>query len=339
MKICIFTTYNYQDGEALIKAQAEKISEFIKDTNIEFVPLRYNLPNKYITFQQAIDYGMSHLINDYDCIFFFPVSVAPKSKESFDEVIEKCRYGFAVVDGEAFAVNKNSYSKLKEKETVDVSFTVSVQLKEKKIDPEMINPFGCFVLKHKIPNGVFESIVDEVNRVRVELKNDKFVNQNNFDNYLAGKNSYQIKMNSDYMKLKGIDEYLLSLGRHYIEHTKTPFPNIKMGSTWINYGYKGDYNPIHTHDSLLSGAIYVHQDEGIMKEMEEGSQSGRDTSSIPGMTHFVHDLNYHPFNKFSYSNPFVKGEVVMFPSWLSHWVNPFRTAGERVTVAFNILEE
>lgn len=338
MKICVFTTYNYQDGEELIKSQAEKISEFIKGTNIQFVPLRYNLPNKYITFQQAVDYGMSHLLNDYDCIIFLPVSVVMKSKETLDDAILKCQCGFAVVDGDAFVTNKQSYGKLKEKDVVEVSFTKPVELKTKTVEPEMINPFGCFVLKHKIPNGVFESIVDEVNRVRVELSNEKFVNQNNFDNYLAGKNSYQIKMNSEYMKRKGIDNYLLDLGKHYIEYTKTPFPNIMMGSTWINYAYKGDFNPIHTHDSLLSGAIYIHQDEGINNEMEEGSLSGRDTSSIPGMTHFAHDLNYHPFNKFSYSNKFVKGELVMFPSWLSHWVNPFRTAGERVTVAFNILE-
>jgi uncharacterized protein (TIGR02466 family) len=176
-----------------------------------------------------------------------------------------------------------------------------------------------------------------VDSVHGQLNNEEFIREHNFAEYLAGKNSHQIKIDQKFLHENDISSYLLSLGHHYINTVGAPFPNIKMGSVWINYSYKGDFNPIHTHDSLLSGVMYIHQDDGITEEQERGSHS-RATSSIPGMTHFVHDLNYHPFNKFTYSNPFVKGELLMFPSWLTHWVNPFVTDGERITVAFNILE-
>ena len=30
------------------------------------------------------------------------------------------------------------------------------------------------------------------------------------------------------------------------------------------------------------------------------------------------------------------GELVMFPSWLNHWVHPYWGEGERISIAFNI---
>lgn len=205
------------------------------------------------------------------------------------------------------------------------------------MNPELFNPFGCYLLKHKVPESIFKVLVNEVDSVRSQLKDKNFVEQHNFSEYLAGKNSFQIKVDREFLVKHDIESYVISLGQFYIQQVGAPFSNIRMGSLWINFGYKGDFNPPHRHDSLLSGTFYIHQDEGIMKEMEAGSH-GRATSSIPGMTHFSHDLNCHPFNYFSYSNKFEKGTIVMFPSWLTHWVNPFNTDGERVTIAFNIVE-
>jgi len=206
------------------------------------------------------------------------------------------------------------------------------------MNPELFNPFGCYILKHTVPDNIFQILSDEVDSSRSQLRDPLFVTENNFSDFLAGKNSYQIKIDRKFLFENDILSYMLSLGQHYIQSVGAPFNKIDLGSVWINYGYRGDFNPIHTHDSLLSGTIYMHQDDSIMQEMEQGSKTTRDTSSIPGMTHFVHDLNYHPFNRFSYSNKFIKGDLVLFPSWLSHWVNPFRSDGERVTIAFNILE-
>ncbi len=203
-------------------------------------------------------------------------------------------------------------------------------------NPELFNPFGCFLLKHKVPDEIFNALTDEVDSVRGQLKDVEFVVKNNFTKYLAGRNSYQIRLDNKYAIEKNIYSYIMSLGEYYLQQVGIQ-KNIRMGSIWINYGYKGDFNPIHTHDALLSGVIYMSQDDDITKEQEEGSH-GRATSGIPGMTHFVHDLNHSSLNRFTYSNRFVKGELLMFPSFLTHWVNPFQTDGERVTIAFNILE-
>lgn len=206
--------------------------------------------------------------------------------------------------------------------------------------PEIFNPFGCNVMIHQTPDIIMKALNDEVDSVRSQLGDKEFVNQNNFAEYLAGKNSYQIKIDPSYLQKTDIESYILSLARYYIDNSGSPWPyqNIKLGSVWINYAYKGDFNPIHTHDALLSGFFCISASEGIMEEQRQGS-TGRASSGIPGMTHLVHNLENKPFNKFSYSSEFKPGKVIMFPSWLTHWVNPFETDGERVTVAYNVLEQ
>ena len=331
---CIFTTYNYQDDSNLIDNQARVISEIVKETNIKFIPLRYNLSKKKVSTQQAIEYGLSYLLNDYDIVVYLPVGIVPLSQEKLFDVLNKAQHGFAVKDDDSFCLSKD----LKLENAIDEKFTERVRIMENISQPELFNPFGTFLLKHKIPKNIFNALLEESNSVREKIKDEEYVNENNFTEYLAGRNSFQIKMSREYMRQNDIDSYILSLGEHYIRSLNAPFPKIKMGSTWINFGYKGDFNPIHTHDALLSGCFYIHQDEGIMQEQNVGSH-GRGTSGIPGMTHFVHDLNSHPFNRFTYSNPFVAGEMILFPSWLTHWVNPFQFNGERITIAFNILED
>lgn len=333
LKVCIFTTYNYQIDENLIQSQERKLQEIIRDTNIRFIPLRYNLSKKYVSIDQAIEYGLSYLANDFDVVIYLTVGYVPISLEKLNDIINKTQYGFRFKDEESFSTTKDS-----KQEFIEEKFTERVIIMQNISQPELYNPFGTFLLKHKIPESVFNALVSESNTVREKLKDEEYVKENNFTEYLAGRNSYQIKMSREYMRQNDIDSYILSLGEFYIRNLNAPFPKIKMGSTWINYGYKGDFNPIHTHDALLSGCFYIHQDDSIMQEQNSGSNS-RGTSGIPGMTHFVHDLNSHPFNRFSHSNPFVKGEVIMFPSWLTHWVNPFQSDGERITIAFNILED
>jgi uncharacterized protein (TIGR02466 family) len=333
MKTCIFTTYNYQDDDNLIRQQEKRIQEIIANTDIRFIPLRYNLPKKYVSVEQAIEYGLSYLTNDFDVVIYLTVGYVPVSLEKLNDIINKTQHNFRFKDGESFSTTKES-----KQEFIEEKFTERVRIVENILQPELFNPFGTFLLKHKIPLSIFDALVKETDSVREKLKDGEYVKENNFTDYLAGRNSYQIKMSREYMRENDIDSYILSLGEHYCNSVGSPFTKIKMGSTWINYGYKGDFNPIHTHDALLSGCFYIHQDEGIMME-QEYDFGGRAASGIPGMTHFVHDLNSHPFNRFSYSNKFVSGDMIMFPSWLTHWVNPFQTDGERVTIAFNILED
>lgn len=201
--------------------------------------------------------------------------------------------------------------------------------------PELFNPFGAYMLSHEVPEQVFTPLVQKVEEVKIKLSDKEFVLNNSHDDYLSGKNSYQIKLTPEELSELGLDNYLLSLGDYYLRSHHQQ-QNLQMGSVWINYGYEGDINPIHTHDALLSGVIYIKQDQAIFDEMKDFT--GRNAHGCPGATHFVYSVENHRFNRNFFTNTTNPGHLCMFPSWLPHYVNPHRNFAERIGVAFNILE-
>lgn len=127
MKTCIFTTYNYQNSQYLIDKQAEQINNIIEDIDIKFVPLRYNLPNKYLTAKQTTDHAMPYLLKDFDIIIVLPVGYVPVSKEKILDVIEKCKHGFIMIDGDSYAFSKEHHSKLLNNQSiVEENFAIRI---------------------------------------------------------------------------------------------------------------------------------------------------------------------------------------------------------------------
>ena len=79
---------------------------------------------------------------------------------------------------------------------------------------------------------------------------------------------------------------------------------------WTNFAYKGDDNPQHNHAGMLSGVIYYknHKHPTIFDE---------------------YDVAYEGLD----------GTMVMFPSQVLHHVEEQTSNKERITLAFNIVDE
>jgi uncharacterized protein (TIGR02466 family) len=102
---------------------------------------------------------------------------------------------------------------------------------------------------------------------------------------------------------------------------------------WANVSRMGDYNSPHSHpDSMWSGVYYV--DPGSFPEDEPTSgliefldpRTGADLISIPG----------DPFgDKFSIRPE--AGLLLMFPSWLYHYVHVYKGDDVRISISFNVL--
>ena len=99
---------------------------------------------------------------------------------------------------------------------------------------------------------------------------------------------------------------------------------------WMNANPVGGYNAPHTHPGAhWSGVYYVAQ-----PEVEEGSS---------GMIEFLDprfDLEHWKILDASTFRPKLTfrpsvGELILFPSYLMHWVHPNQSKEERVTIAFN----
>ena len=78
---------------------------------------------------------------------------------------------------------------------------------------------------------------------------------------------------------------------------------------WTNFAYKGDDNPTHNHAGLLSGVIYYknHKHPTIFDQYQCGYEG-------------------------------LDGTMVMFPASVLHHVEPQTVNKERITLAFNIVQ-
>ncbi len=103
-------------------------------------------------------------------------------------------------------------------------------------------------------------------------------------------------------------------------------------SGWANISRDRAYNGIHTHpECTWSGVYYVTLGERDMSDPRNGiiefldPRMGVDIMQLPGQ----------PFGTQLQINP-EAGTMMVFPSWLHHWVHPFRGTGERISLAFNV---
>ena len=104
--------------------------------------------------------------------------------------------------------------------------------------------------------------------------------------------------------------------------------------TWINCGYGESYNVPHVHPgSILSGVLYLKTPEG----------SGRIVFKDPRPQAIWSELHKKPsLSKCIHLSPLAKiipvaGKIIVFPSWLEHYVEPGQNQSElRISMPFNI---
>jgi hypothetical protein len=103
-------------------------------------------------------------------------------------------------------------------------------------------------------------------------------------------------------------------------------------SGWANVSRDRNYNILHNHLRYTwSGVYYV--------ALGESDPAARDSGAIEFLDPRLgidHDLlpggGGGPFLRLT-PEP---GLMLMFPSWLQHWVRPFQGRGERISIAFNV---
>ena len=113
--------------------------------------------------------------------------------------------------------------------------------------------------------------------------------------------------------------------------TKPTIDNIHLTQSWVVSQYAGDFNPWHHHTGDFSAVIYLkvpqHMDEEISEELH-------DHYPAKGLIEFSFG------EALDFRNDNVKfmpkvGRMLIFPSYLKHFVYPFSCEGKRRSMSFN----
>jgi len=163
----------------------------------------------------------------------------------------------------------------------------------------------------------------------------KFVDKNKKDTH---NNQGNITSNNNYIlnekPFLNIKKELDLRIKEYFDKIICPTNKIipYITQSWLNYTDKNQYHHKHQHpNSLVSGVLYINSDEKFdkIKFFKEHTYS---TIKLP-------TNNYNLFNSETWWFPVKTGDIILFPSSLTHMVETKEGDNVRTSLAFNVFVE
>ena len=110
---------------------------------------------------------------------------------------------------------------------------------------------------------------------------------------------------------------------------------FKIESLWINYMKANDFNPPHAHSGDLSFIIYPDMPKAIIKE----NKKYKGTAQGPGGVSWYYGdgVSYEYIDTVAHLPE--RGDLFIFPASLKHWVFPFKSKVERISISGNVLKD
>tara|TARA_Y100000015_G_scaffold18960_1_gene18392 strand:+ start:57 stop:620 length:564 start_codon:yes stop_codon:yes gene_type:complete len=177
----------------------------------------------------------------------------------------------------------------------------------------ILSPFGPYIYKGKL-----------IEVVRKQLLADAF------DAAVEGGDASGILVGEveDQLFIYPSDEVLRSIHgmtRDYLGKVNGDRCMLDCEPIWVNFSVAGDWQPVHSHDGDFSFVAFVDVPDGMYDE-----------SPAAGAIHFTYGEKL-PGSRSVYGpiKP-EKGDVFIFPNWLNHYVYPFKSSGQRISVSGNI---
>ena len=197
----------------------------------------------------------------------------------------------------------------------------------------------------ELPNfGILEAKLDtrSLEQLFKEIENAKN-NNINFNKKLAGNISSSLKI----IDSKGVlNQLLTDLAKTYQNKYGPPYHSlnanknysINLDSLWVNFQKKGEFNPPHNHTGAYSFVIWMKIPTNYkeQKELAIAKNSSSDLK-ISNFSFLYNDISgklrehIYPMSKNR------EGEILFFPSLLTHQVYPFyKDDNERISIAGNL---
>ena len=219
-------------------------------------------------------------------------------------------------------------------------------MKMKKKQSKFHEVFSPTILETQVP----DRFVDIINRVGDNvLSNSMSIAKWDWSHKLVGKVSSEVQIPiSDrdekeflfkIMREKCLEylNYIISKNRAYLWYkmagrdTKPTVDNIHLVHSWIVSQYAGEYNPYHHHGGDISAVVYLKIPDGMEEELKKEYE---DHYPSNGLIEFMYGENQDMRSDNIKFKPEV-GTILLFPSYLKHFVYPFYCDGERRSMSFN----
>jgi uncharacterized protein (TIGR02466 family) len=214
-----------------------------------------------------------------------------------------------------------------------------------KTTPKFHRPFSPTIMESVVPDKFVEIVNETADKV---LNSDTASIEWDWSHKLVGKVHKEVQIpirNKEHRELlfstmkNACVDYLkesIKEGNHHswkkIAGELTPtLDNIHLTHSWVVSQYAGEYNPWHHHSGDFSAVVYLKLPPNMDKEIEEDF---KDHYPANGLIEFIFGENQNFRSDNLKFKPEV-GKLLVFPSWLRHFVYPFKSEGERRSMSFN----
>ena len=181
-------------------------------------------------------------------------------------------------------------------------------------------------------NGIFPTpvYISKINRELTPLE-IKFVDKNKKDFY---RNEGNITSNNTYIlnqkPFANIKKELDLRVQDYFDKVISPASNIKpyITQSWLNYTEKNQYHHKHSHpNSLVSGVFYIncHEEHDKIKFFNDNYKTIK-----------LEVKDWNLYNSESWWFHVKTGDIILFPSSLTHMVETKEGTNTRISLAFNV---
>lgn len=150
-----------------------------------------------------------------------------------------------------------------------------------------------------------------------------------------------------YNRHKSSSHYVLDLEtisnlRMYIEVRITEFMRDvlalelpgQLTQSWTNCNKKGEGTHLHNHsNSIVSGVFYMQTNNSKIRFHKASTTVGRHYNMEPEVNPERASQSYYAFDWLDV--PVMDGDLLLFPSYLSHSVSPNESEEDRWSLAFN----
>ena len=178
--------------------------------------------------------------------------------------------------------------------------------KEEQVSFDIYQPFGPSILKTKLPQVYLDAANEHADKI---LNDEKLSKERDWSHNLAGNVKKEISIN--HMEIKGLPEFLATVSQEY---AKQVLPDYLPEGTkvsfrvWAVSQFAGDFNPIHIHDSNLSGVCFLKIPPKFDEEYKK-----EDHHPTAGCLEFIGSVPNH-FARHSFLVKPEAGDFYLFPS-------------------------
>ena len=179
---------------------------------------------------------------------------------------------------------------------------------------------------------VFDNVLEPEH---IDSMKEDIINQSKINAEQRQANWQSVKNNKLYElpKYKELGKMALNACIKYIDLLEYKLDDIELTGMWSNVLKPGETHPPHTHsNNYISGVYYVQADNNPNTPAINFIDPRGQTCVLQPQ-----QKRYTIYNSTRHSLPARVNRMILFPSWLSHFVPINYSKSDRISIAFNAM--